>query len=106
MITVIKYILFVLLVVTCITSAYYSIRSHRSSNPTDRGLYGATTNILMGIMLMLMSIVFMFIFRGSTLSIVVEALFLVLGAFNMFAGLRNRKYYVYQRSQIIMNNTK
>ncbi len=103
MITVIKYILFILLVVTCITSAYYSIRSHRSSDPTDRGLYGAITNILMGIMLMMMSLVFMFIFRGSTLSIVVEALFLVLGAFNIFAGLRNRKYYVYQKSQILIN---
>ncbi|OAB43247.1 YtpI family protein [Paenibacillus glacialis] len=103
MITVIKYILFILLVVTCITSAYYSIRSHRSSDPTDRGLYGANTNILMGIMLMMMSIVFMFIFRGSTLSIVVEALFLVLGAFNIFAGLRNRKYYAYQRSQILIH---
>lgn len=98
MITVIKYILFILLVITCIASAYYSIRSHRSSNPTERGRYGATTNILMGIMLILISVVFMFIFRGSTPSVIVEALFLVLGAFNIFAGLRNRKYYGNQKA--------
>lgn len=98
MITVIKYILFILLVITCIASAYYSIRSHRSSNSTERGRYGATTNILMGIMLILISVVFMFIFRGSTPSVIVEALFLVLGAFNIFAGLRNRKYYASQKA--------
>ncbi|MNP27147.1 hypothetical protein D3C76_1200380 [compost metagenome] len=96
MITLIKYILFILLIITCIASAYYSIRSHRSSDSNVRGLYGAITNILMGIMLITMAVVFMFIFQGSTPSIIVEALFLVLGAFNIFAGIRNRKHYAYR----------
>ncbi|AOZ93859.1 YtpI family protein [Paenibacillus crassostreae] len=98
MLTIIKYILLILLVITCISAAYYSIRSHRSNNPIDRGLYGSITNIFMGIMLIMIAITFMFIFHGSTPSIIVEALFLVLGAFNIFAGLRNRKHYTYQKS--------
>lgn len=98
MITFIKYVLFILLIASCFASAYYSIRSRRSSNPMDRGLYGAQMNILMGVMLVILSIIFMFIFKGSTPSIIVEALFLILGTFNIFAGIRNRSFYTNQKT--------
>ncbi|WP_438349612.1 YtpI family protein [Paenibacillus sp. FA6] len=99
MISLIKVILLVLLIATCIASAYYSLRSHRSSDPIDRGLFGAITNILMGFMLIILAITFMFVFQGSTPSVIVEALFMVLGVFNLFAGIRNRKHYVQQKSK-------
>lgn len=50
-------------------------------------------NILLGSMLVLLALMSMFLFRGSTISIVVEAVFLVLGAFNVFSGLRSYGYY-------------
>ncbi|MGF7046572.1 hypothetical protein J2T13_001070 [Paenibacillus sp. DS2015] len=100
MITVIKYLLFILLIASCATSAYFSLRSRRSSNPTERGMYGAQMNILMGVMLVILSIIFMFIFKGSTPAIIVEALFLILGAFNIFAGIRNRGFYANQKTNI------
>jgi hypothetical protein len=47
----------------------------------------------MGSMLVILSLILMFVFTGSTLSVVMEALFLIMGAYNLFAGLRNRSYY-------------
>lgn len=40
----------------------------------------------------------MFIFRGSTLNVVIEAVFLLLGLFNIFSGLRSYSYYSRARS--------
>ncbi|MWV44026.1 hypothetical protein GRF59_10310 [Paenibacillus sp. HJL G12] len=90
---VIRYLLFALLVIACICAALYSNRSRRAKDARERGLYGAVTNIFMGIMLVVLALIFMFIFRGSTVAVVIEAVFLVLGAFNIFAGIRNRGYY-------------
>ncbi|GAB6988471.1 YtpI family protein [Paenibacillus pini] len=95
---VIKYLLFALLVITCLSSAFYSYRSRRTSDPLEKGINGAQMNIFMGIMLIVLSLIFMFIFRGSTVAIIIEALFLVLGAFNVFAGLRNRSYFSRMKS--------
>ncbi|MHA0857776.1 YtpI family protein [Paenibacillus sp. CMAA1364] len=103
MISLFKIVLMVLIIATCIASAYYSLRSHRSADPVDRGVFSSITNIFMGIMLILLSITFMFIFHGSTPAVIIEALFMVLGAFNLFAGIRNRKYYTHQKTKIDHN---
>lgn len=89
----VQYVLYGLWVLACIGSAYFSVTGRRSKDQLDRAIYGATTNIMMGCMLIILAFIFMLIFSGSTVSIVIEALFLVLGAFNIFAGLRNRGYY-------------
>ncbi|MCJ8010174.1 YtpI family protein [Paenibacillus sp. KQZ6P-2] len=98
MVSVIRYILFALLVIACICAALYSSRSRRSRDARERGLYGAVTNIFMGIMLVALALIFMFIFRGSTVAVIVEGVFLVIGAFNIFAGIRNRGYYSRMKS--------
>ncbi|MDR9856449.1 MULTISPECIES: YtpI family protein [unclassified Paenibacillus] len=99
MVIFIRYLLFALLVVSCICAALYSSRSRRAKDARERGLYGAVTNIFMGLMLVMLALIAMFMFRGSTVAVIVEAVFLVLGAFNIFAGIRNRGYFHRMKSK-------
>lgn len=87
MITVIRYILYIILVLSVIAAAMYSIRARRTADPASRGIYTAMMNLYMGIMLVSLSLVCMFLFSGSTPAVIVEAVFLVLGAFHIFAGI-------------------
>ncbi|MNH47365.1 hypothetical protein D3C79_1105570 [compost metagenome] len=54
-------------------------------------------NISMGVMLIFIAFVQMFLAGESTLRIVIGAVFLVMGVFNLFAGLRNLSIYRAQR---------
>ncbi|MEI0735796.1 YtpI family protein [Paenibacillus sp. JTLBN-2024] len=83
MVIFLRYLLFALLVVSCIGAALYSSRSRRAKDARERGIYGAVTNIFMGIMLVVLALIAMFMFRGSTVAVIIEAVFLVLGAFNI-----------------------
>lgn len=93
MVIFLRYLLFALLVVSCIGAALYSSRSRRAKDARERGIYGAVMNIFMGIMLVVLALIAMFMFRGSTVAVIIEAVFMVLGAFNIFAGIRNRSYF-------------
>ncbi|MGV2885153.1 YtpI family protein [Paenibacillus taichungensis] len=92
-IDVLKYVLIAIFALAMVCSALNSIRSRRTTDPIATGLYRSWTNVWMGSMLIILSLILMFVFTGSTLSVVVEALFLIMGAYNLFAGLRNRSYY-------------
>lgn len=70
-------------------SAYYSLKTRRSQEPVIRGLYQARTNIAMGVFMIFIAAVQLFLSNESTVRIVIGALFLVIGLFNLFAGLRN-----------------
>ncbi|USB32388.1 YtpI family protein [Paenibacillus sp. YPG26] len=98
MIEVIEYILYAVLIVACVCSVYFSFRSRRSTEPNVRGLNAAKNNVSMGVMLIVLSVIQMFMFTGSTLRVVIGALFMVLGAFNIFAGLRNISAYTRRSS--------
>lgn len=78
-------------------SLYYSFKSRRTADTHLRGLLSAKMNISMGIMLTLLSTILLFVFigqnEGSTIRVIIGALFLLIGLFNIFAGLRNRKMY-------------
>lgn len=93
MLSVIRYALFFLVAASCIAAAYASVNARRKPNPLDRGLMQAYANISMGVMLLSLSIVAMLMFSGSTPAVIVEAVFMVLGAFHIFAGLRSRSHY-------------
>ncbi|MCM3131587.1 YtpI family protein [Paenibacillus polysaccharolyticus] len=93
LIEVFKYILIALFAIAMICSALNSIRSRRTTDQHVAGLYRSWTNIWMGCMLIILALILMFVFTGSTLSVIVEALFLIMGAYNVFAGIRNRSYY-------------
>ncbi|MEC0134549.1 MULTISPECIES: YtpI family protein [Paenibacillus] len=99
MVLFIKYLLFILLVIFVIGAAVFSISSRRTLNPQDKGLKRSVMNVMLGAMLVTLSLISMFLFRGSTVNIIVEAAFLLIGAFNIFSGLRSYSFYSRSRSQ-------
>ncbi|MWC27003.1 YtpI family protein [Paenibacillus sp. MMS18-CY102] len=90
---VLQWILFAGIILTSVLSVINSFKSRRAKSVAERGLHGARTNIYMGIMLMLIALIQMLMYSGSTLRVIVGAVFLVMGLFNLFAGLRNRSAY-------------
>ncbi|MNC72225.1 hypothetical protein D3C75_1232510 [compost metagenome] len=62
-------------------------------DPLEKGIKRSLMNIMLGGMLVSLSLICMFMFRGSTSNIIVEALFLLLGVFNIFSGLRSYGFY-------------
>ncbi|MFC6652144.1 hypothetical protein [Paenibacillus rhizoplanae] len=75
MIMFIKYLLFALLVIFMVCAAAYSISSRRSTDPLVQGTKRSIINMLLGGMLVTLSLMSMFMFRGSTLNVVIEAAF-------------------------------
>lgn len=93
MIEAILYTLYAVLIISCLCSVFFSIKSRRSVDPTVRGLSAAKTNISMGVMLIILALIQMFMFSGSSIRVVIGAVFMVLGAFNIFAGIRNHSIF-------------
>ena len=82
-------ILAVVILFTLGCSIYYSVKYRRQHSRKHRGVYAAKMNISMGVMLLAISLVQFLLFTGSTLRVIVGAVFLLLGLFNLFAGIRN-----------------
>ncbi|NHN31569.1 YtpI family protein [Paenibacillus agricola] len=89
----IQTILFALLVVTLVMSVYYSFRSRKQIDPKLRGIYSSRTNIMMGLMLIIIAITQLFFFTDSNTRRVFGVICFLLGAFNLFAGLRNHSHF-------------
>jgi hypothetical protein len=89
MVNLLQWLFGILIIVTCVLSASYSFRSRRANDGLLRGLHTSKMNISMGLMLIFIAIIQMFLFSGSSLRVVIGALFFLLGLFNLFAGLRN-----------------
>lgn len=81
------------IIITLILSVIFSFRSRRSADARTRGIFSARMNISMGVMLLFISLVQLFLSGESTLRIVIGAVFMVIGVFNLFAGLRNLAAY-------------
>ncbi|MCA0755340.1 YtpI family protein [Paenibacillus sp. N4] len=79
--------------ISLVCSVVFSFKSRRSKDGRTKGIYAARMNISMGVMLMFIALVQMFLAGESTARIVIGAVFLVLGVFNLFAGLRNLSLY-------------
>lgn len=93
MVQVLLWVFAILIIATSVMSAVYSYRSRRTADAKLRGLYAARMNISMGLMLIFIALIQMFLFSGSTLRVVVSGLFMLLGLFNLFAGLRNHSHF-------------
>ncbi|WP_274652254.1 YtpI family protein [Paenibacillus humicola] len=93
MVTALHWVLLILICLLSVGSVYFSFKSRRLSDARLRGLNAARMNICMGFMLVLIALFFMLAYSGSTLKVIVGALFIVLGLFNLFAGLRNHSVY-------------
>jgi ABC-type spermidine/putrescine transport system permease subunit II len=91
----IQVVLFLLIVFTVALSVGLSIRMRREKEPGKRGLYSASLNMSMGIMLICIAISQLFFFNDSNVRRVFGTVCLLLGLFNLFAGIRN--YGAYSR---------
>lgn len=88
-----QYFIFAAVLFCSLTSVYYSVRSRRSESSRLRGIFAARTNIFMGLMLTLIAFTQLFLFISSYVRMGVGVVFLLLGLFNLFAGLRNHSMY-------------
>lgn len=79
--------------ISLVCSVVFSFKSRRAKDGRTKGIYAARMNISMGVMLMFIALVQLFLAGESTARIVIGAVFLVLGVFNLFAGLRNLGLY-------------
>lgn len=86
-------ILFILIALTVAVSIAYSIRFRREKEPIKKGMYNARLNISMGIMLIAIAISQLFFFNDSNIRRVFGTVCLLLGLFNLFAGIRNHGAY-------------
>jgi ABC-type sugar transport system permease subunit len=89
----IQVVLFLLIVFTVALSIGLSIRTRREKELGKRGLYNARLNISMGIMLICIAISQLFFFNDSNIRRVFGTVCLLLGLFNLFAGIRNHGVY-------------
>ncbi|GAA0385814.1 YtpI family protein [Paenibacillus motobuensis] len=94
----ILYVVYAGLFISSICSIIFSLKARRSTDNHKRGITQAKSNISMGFMLLFLAIIQMFMFTGSTVRVVVGAVFMVLGAFNIFAGFRNYGIFSRQRA--------
>ena len=93
MITVIQNILYVCFLIALVSSIYYSFKVRRDQRADYKGIFQARQNMSMGIMLVLLaSYPFLFV-EGSSVGVIIGALFLLLGLFNLYAGIRNHAIY-------------
>ncbi|ANE48451.1 hypothetical protein SY83_21630 [Paenibacillus swuensis] len=93
MIQSIYYVFILLILATSLFSVYNSFKSRRETDGARKGIYAARTNISMGAMLILIAVMQLFFFQGSSLRVIIGVLFLLIGVFNLFAGLRNHSYF-------------
>lgn len=88
-----QFILFVSMVILLGLSVYHSFRSRREKDPKKRGIYAARMNICMGAMLIVFAITQLFFFHDSTFRRMFGIICVLLGLFNLFAGIRNHGIY-------------
>lgn len=89
-----RLIIALIVVASLLMSVYYSYKSRRETDGVWRGLYMSRMNINMGVMLIFLSILLLLMFTGSSVRVVVGSLFMLLGLFNLFAGIRNRSHFI------------
>jgi len=87
------YILLGLITAALIFSVFYSFRSRTQQDAARRGLYTARMNISMGLMLVGLALLQLLVFEMSTVRVILGTVFLLLGLFNLFAGLKNQTVY-------------
>jgi hypothetical protein len=93
MMLAIRTIISAILIVSLFLSAFYSIKSRRQPEPQRKGLLAAKMNISMGVFLITIGLSEVILNTMNTLRLIIASIFLVMGLYNLFAGMRNRQYY-------------
>lgn len=89
----IQVILFSVICLLLGLSVYFSFRSRRETDAARRGLFSARMNICMGLMLVLIAITQIFFFSESSFRRIFGTVLILLGVFNVFAGIRNHGHF-------------
>lgn len=89
----VQILLFIAIVVMLVVSVWFSFKFRREKDPVKRGLNGARMNIAMGIMLIIISVTQLFFFTDSITRRIFGTVCLLLGLFNLFAGIRNNSHF-------------
>lgn len=82
-----------LIVIALCFSLFFSYRFRRESDPKRRGLLAARMNISMGLMLIIIAVTQLFFFEDSVTRRIFGTVCLLLGLFNLFAGIRNHLHF-------------
>ncbi|WP_409345295.1 YtpI family protein [Paenibacillus sp. MBLB4367] len=88
-----QFVITIVIVASLGFSVFYSFRYRMQKEPQARGLYAARMNIWMGILLISLALVQLFLFEMNTVRLVIGAVLLLIGLFNLFAGLRNQSHF-------------
>lgn len=99
MVNALHWVIVVVIICMSLMSVYFSYKSRRASNARERGIFGARLNICMGTSLVFVALFMMLAFSGSTVKVIICGLIIVIGLFNLFAGLRNNSIYSSMRGQ-------
>ncbi|WP_308638679.1 YtpI family protein [Paenibacillus silvisoli] len=91
--TALHWLIVIIVCASSLLSAYFSYKARRSADTRVRGVNAARMNMSMGVMLIFIALFMMLAYSGSTIKVIIGALFIVLGLFNLFAGLRNSSVY-------------
>ncbi len=86
-------ILTAFILIALITTVFYSFRSRTQKDPLTRAILTSKMNIAMGFMLVSMAMLQIFLFEANNLRTALGIIFLLLGLFNFFSGVRNLVHY-------------
>jgi hypothetical protein len=93
MLSVFSFLLTAVIIISLVFSVIYSYRYRTQSDPIKKGVLAAKMNIAMGFMLVFMAILQIFMFDANTMRTVLGIVFLLMGLFNFFSGVRNHMFY-------------
>lgn len=93
MLSALSFILTAVILLSLLSTVFYSYRSRTQSDVYRRGILAAKMNISMGFMLVAMALLQIFLFEANTLRTALGIIFLLLGLFNFFSGVRNHMHY-------------
>ncbi|MBV6714072.1 YtpI family protein [Paenibacillus chitinolyticus] len=93
MLETVQIVLSTLIFITLLFSVVFSFRSRRKTDPKQRGTNAALMNISMGLMLILIAVTQLFFLSDTPVRRIFGTICLLLGLFNLFAGIRNYLYF-------------
>jgi hypothetical protein len=93
MLSVFSFMLTALIIISLVFSVFYSYRYRTQADPIRKGLFAAKMNIAMGFMLVAMALLQIFLFEANTMRTLLGIVFLLMGLFNFFSGVRNHLFF-------------
>jgi glucose uptake protein GlcU len=88
-----SFFLTTVIILSLLSTVFYSYRSRTHSDALKRRVLTAKMNISMGFMLVAMAMLQIFLFEANTMRTILGIIFLLLGLFNFFSGVRNHMHY-------------